>query len=133
MLGFAYASKASSPLFMLLTLGGSIVLYSSVFTFLPNVVTDVTCALQPWFLTIGFTLLFVYGQFQRCSLTNVDRPIFAKTWRIHQLWREKKYKGLRHLVSDGIIMGSRSPPRPSCRTHRSCTFFFTVRHIGLPY
>jgi len=57
---------AASPSFLILVLLGSILLYLSVLTFLPNLINDALCKLRAWFLGIGFV-----GVFGAC---------FAKSW-----------------------------------------------------
>jgi len=50
--------KAASPVFLVVTLIGSILLYLSVLTFIPVWVSDLTCNLKIWMISLGFTLMF---------------------------------------------------------------------------
>jgi len=50
--------RAASPSFLVLLLFGSILLYLSVLTFLPNLINGSLCKLRPWFLGIGFVVVF---------------------------------------------------------------------------
>jgi gamma-aminobutyric acid type B receptor len=62
---------AASPLFCVLILVGSLVVYGSVFTWMPNLVNSATCYARPFVLPIGFMLMF--------------GALIAKTYRIHVL------------------------------------------------
>jgi hypothetical protein len=68
----AKAVRASSPAFMVTFLAGSLLLYSSIYTFMPNVTTTPSCILRVWVLTTGFVLFF--------------GSLIAKTWRIDRLY-----------------------------------------------
>jgi len=99
---------ASSPLFMLLILLGSVLLYSSCFAWFPrskiifsphsdfliqfffSVVTKATCILRIWLLDIGFTLLF--GALFAKSISLYDITLFShfsSGWRIYHIFYDK--------------------------------------------
>lgn len=63
--------KASSPNLLFAFLVGSILLYSSLFTWTLTNVTAAGCYLQSWLLSFGFTTMF--------------GALFAKSWRVLKL------------------------------------------------
>lgn len=79
--------RAASPSFMALMLFGSILLYSSPFTFIPTLIRDVTCILRFWLIGLGFVICV--GAF------------VAKTWRIYALYSNRAVEVTR--ISDKKI------------------------------
>jgi len=71
--------RAASPSFLILVLLGSIMLYLSVLSFLPNLINDTLCKLRAWLLGIGFVVVF--GAF------------FAKSWRVYNLFSNTAFNG----------------------------------------
>ena len=67
--------KAASPGFLLTSLVGVMMLLAGVIL-LVSPVNAANCSTLSWFLNIGFTLTF--------------SPLFAKTWRIYQIFGRKK-------------------------------------------
>lgn len=63
---------ASSPLFCCLVIVGTILAYSSLIVWMPNLVSTTTCNLRVWLLPFGFTLIF--------------GSLFSKTYRIHRMF-----------------------------------------------
>jgi hypothetical protein len=74
---------AASPIFCILILVGSIVIYGSNITWMPSLASDSVCAMRTWLLPIGFMIVF--------------GSLIGKTWRIHRLYFAK---GL--VVTSGI-------------------------------
>jgi len=70
--------RAASPVFLMMVLVGSIVLYLSVLTFFPHLLSDAVCTIRAWFLGIGFVILF--------------GSLFAKSWRVHLLYSNAKIR-----------------------------------------
>ena len=66
---------AASPLFLLTILLGSLVVYISIFNWMPNLISDSVCALRAWLLPIGFMAMF--------------GSLLAKTHRIHRLYNSE--------------------------------------------
>lgn len=62
---------ASSPIFCCCILVGSIILYTSLVVWMPNLVSTTTCNLRAWLLPLGFTTIF--------------GALLAKTHRVHVL------------------------------------------------
>jgi len=50
--------RASSRIFLLLILIGSLLVHASVFTFSPSQISDTTCNLSIWLCVIGIVLMF---------------------------------------------------------------------------
>jgi len=69
---------AASPTFLMLVLFGSVLLYLSVLTFLPNLINDALCKLRAWFLGVGFVIVF--------------GACFAKSWRVYRLYSNTSIK-----------------------------------------
>ena len=67
--------RSASPLFLLLSIFGLIVLFAAGF-FLVTPVTVASCAAFSWFINIGLMLTF--------------SPLFAKTWRIYRIFGRRK-------------------------------------------
>jgi len=63
---------------------GSIILYCSVLTFFPHFISLTTCHLKVWMIGIGFAVMF--------------GSLFAKAWRICQLYRNKSVEIM--IISD---------------------------------
>eukprot|EP00029_Vermamoeba_vermiformis_P003667 TRINITY_DN14207_c0_g1_i1.p1 TRINITY_DN14207_c0_g1~~TRINITY_DN14207_c0_g1_i1.p1 ORF type:complete len:770 (-),score=68.29 TRINITY_DN14207_c0_g1_i1:85-2394(-) len=70
--------KASSPNLLFAFLVGSILLYSSLFTWTVTNVTAAGCYLQSWLLSFGFTIMF--------------GALFAKSWRVFKLSSTRSLK-----------------------------------------
>jgi len=66
---------AASPLFLLTILIGSVLVYVSIFTWMPNLVSDSVCNLRAWLLPLGFMTMF--------------GSLIAKTYRIHKLYNSR--------------------------------------------
>lgn len=64
--------RASSPTFLCSVIIGSLLLYSSNYASLINVITPASCHLQAWLLALGFIVM--YGS------------LFAKSWRVWRLY-----------------------------------------------
>lgn len=64
--------KAASPVFCVVIIFGSIVMYASNITWMPNLVSETTCILRAWLLPLGFMMMF--------------GALIAKTHRVHQLY-----------------------------------------------
>lgn len=62
---------ASSPIFCCCILVGSIISYTSLVVWMPNLVSTTTCNLRAWLLPLGFTIIF--------------GALLAKTHRVHVL------------------------------------------------
>lgn len=78
--------RASSPNLLFAFLVGSILLYSSLFTWTLTNVTAAGCYLQSWLLSFGFTIMFGYVVHitRQLNLTAI-RALFAKSWRVFKL------------------------------------------------
>lgn len=70
--------KASSPIFVMMCLVGSTILYLSVYFSAPTYRSIAGCHLNNWSLLLGFSLLFV--------------PLCAKTWRVYKLFADKSLR-----------------------------------------
>jgi heme/copper-type cytochrome/quinol oxidase subunit 4 len=75
------AIKASSPLFLIGTVGGLLMLFLSGTLLAQTDPTDDTCAGGWWMLNMGF--FFTFG------------PLFAKTWRIYKIFMRKEMTVIR--------------------------------------
>lgn len=49
---------AASPVFCLAVLGGSLLVFASIFNWMPNLISDSICNLRPWLLPLGFMIMF---------------------------------------------------------------------------
>jgi hypothetical protein len=63
---------AASPVFCYTILAGSLLVYISIFSWMPNLINDSICNLRPWLLPLGFMTMF--------------GSLLAKTHRIHRLY-----------------------------------------------
>jgi len=85
---------ASTPSFSILILIGSLISYSSVFTFMPAFVSPETCLLKIWLLAIGY--IFLFG------------ALFVKTWRVVQILYNKSIEVIKipnsHIWSLFLIL-----------------------------
>eukprot|EP00013_Stygamoeba_regulata_P018965 CAMPEP_0177656914 /NCGR_PEP_ID=MMETSP0447-20121125/15867_1 /TAXON_ID=0 /ORGANISM="Stygamoeba regulata, Strain BSH-02190019" /LENGTH=586 /DNA_ID=CAMNT_0019161157 /DNA_START=204 /DNA_END=1961 /DNA_ORIENTATION=- len=85
------AMKASSPWFMVGFLLGTLFIYAAVPCWMLYV-TDASCMALPWLFGVGFALSF------GC--------LFAKTWRIHQIFTKKSLKVTEVSLKElGIFVG----------------------------
>lgn len=66
---------AASPLFLLTILLGSLIVYVSIFSWMPNLINSSICNLRAWLLPLGFMTMF--------------GALLAKTHRIHRLYNSK--------------------------------------------
>lgn len=66
---------AASPLFCLTILIGSMMVFISIFNWMPNLITDSVCNLRVWLLPLGFMTMF--------------GALIAKTDRIHRLYNTR--------------------------------------------
>lgn len=73
--------RAASPLFCVTIIVGSMIVYGSVFTWMPNLVNSSICATRTWLLPIGFMIMF--------------GALLAKTYRIHVLHNTKTLEVIR--------------------------------------
>jgi hypothetical protein len=99
---------ASSPIFLIIILAGSLFLYFSIVMWLPSWSNDVTCTLRGWMVAVGFVVMFGYALlfFQLCftngnSLRTPCSSMIAKTWRIVRLTDNSTLKIYR--VSNGHV------------------------------
>ena len=69
------AIRSASPLFLILSIGGVVVLFVAGFLLVARAGTD-TCAALSWCVNIGLSLTFA--------------PLFAKTWRIYRIFGRRK-------------------------------------------
>lgn len=69
---------AASPLFCVTIVVGSMLVYGSVFTWMPNLVNDSTCAMRAWLLPLGFMTMF--------------GALLSKTNRVVRLYYQKGVK-----------------------------------------
>ena len=67
--------RSASPLFLIMSIGGVMLLYFAGFTLVAPVSTA-SCSAFSWMLVIGLQLTFA--------------PLFAKTWRIYRIFGRKK-------------------------------------------
>jgi hypothetical protein len=66
---------AASPLFLVTIILGSLIVYISIFSWMPNLINDSVCNLRAWLLPLGFMTMF--------------GALLAKTHRIHRLYNSK--------------------------------------------
>jgi cell division protein FtsB len=66
---------AASPLFLLAMLLGSLIVFVSIFSWMPNLINDSICNLRAWLLPLGFMTMF--------------GALLSKTHRIHRLYNSK--------------------------------------------
>eukprot|EP01122_Echinamoeba_exundans_P016055 TRINITY_DN8024_c0_g1_i1.p1 TRINITY_DN8024_c0_g1~~TRINITY_DN8024_c0_g1_i1.p1 ORF type:complete len:797 (+),score=117.56 TRINITY_DN8024_c0_g1_i1:186-2393(+) len=67
--------RASSPIFLVVILVGTSILYSAVWVWMPSLATTASCHLRFWMLVVGFGLTF--------------GSLFAKTWRVWVLYSNR--------------------------------------------
>jgi heme/copper-type cytochrome/quinol oxidase subunit 4 len=75
------AIKASSPLFLLATIAGMLLMFISGSLLTHNDPTDTSCNSGWWLLNIGFHMTF--------------GPLFAKCWRIYKIFMRKEMTVIR--------------------------------------
>lgn len=71
--------RAAQPAFLIIALVGSVLMYSSIYTWL-YFVTDASCKALPWLLSTGFSLIF------SC--------LASKTWRVYRLFYNSKLRAV---------------------------------------
>jgi hypothetical protein len=79
------AIKASSPVFLLGTVIGLLMLFISGALLARDEPTNATCAGGWWILNIGFYMTF--------------GPLFAKSWRIYKIFMRKEMTVVRYCLA----------------------------------
>jgi hypothetical protein len=67
--------RASSPIFLVVILVGTSILYSTIWVWMPTLANTASCHLRFWMLVVGFGLTF--------------GSLFAKTWRVWVLYSNR--------------------------------------------